>query len=121
VPAPGLHIVDASGLAATNRIAPLTLAALLAHAASGPEGSDVIRALPRVGLEGTVRYRPLTTALGHVRAKSGHIGGVNALAGYVNTTHHGRIAFAIIVNGAYADDGPVDDGIDRALDFLSTR
>jgi D-alanyl-D-alanine carboxypeptidase/D-alanyl-D-alanine-endopeptidase (penicillin-binding protein 4) len=121
VPAPGLRIVDASGLAATNRIAPLTLAALLAHAARWPAGSDVIHDLPRVGVEGTVRYRPLTTARGRVRAKSGHIGGVNALAGYVNTSHHGRIAFAIIVNGAYADDGPVDDGIDRALDVLATR
>ena len=28
-------------------------------------------------------------------------------------------AFAFIINGSGADDGPVDDGIDRALDILA--
>jgi hypothetical protein len=37
----------------------------------------------------------------------------------VQTKHHGRIAFAIIVNDRRADDGPVDVGIDRVLDLLA--
>ena len=74
----------------------------------------------RVGIEGTVRRHDLTTALGRARAKSGHINDVDALAGYVDTHHHGRVAFAILVNDPRADDGPVYDGIDAALDILAS-
>jgi D-alanyl-D-alanine carboxypeptidase/D-alanyl-D-alanine-endopeptidase (penicillin-binding protein 4) len=119
VPAPGLRVVDGSGLAASDRVAPETLAILLARAASEPAGTTIVRDLPRVGIEGTVRYRVLTDAAGRVRAKSGHINDVNALAGYVQTRRHGRVAFAFLINGSGADDGPVDDGIDRALDILA--
>ncbi len=121
VPEDGLRIVDGSGLAATDRIAALSLATLLARSALGPNGPVLIRSLPRVGIEGTVRRRDLTTALGRARAKSGHIEDVNALAGYVQTHSHGRVAFAIIVNDRRADDGPVDDGIDRTLDVLAAQ
>jgi len=119
VPQAGLRVVDASGLAPGDRIAPLTLAMLLAKTALEPIGPTFVRSLPRVGIEGTVRYHRLTDALGRARAKSGHIEDVNALAGYVETARHGRVAFAFIVNDRRADDGPVDAGIDRALDILA--
>ena len=61
----------------------------------------------------------MTTALGRARAKSGHISNVDALAGYVDTRRHGRVAFAILVNDSRADDGVVDDGIDSTLDILA--
>jgi D-alanyl-D-alanine carboxypeptidase/D-alanyl-D-alanine-endopeptidase (penicillin-binding protein 4) len=118
-PSSGLRVVDGSGLAPSDRVEPLTLAELLARVAAQPLGPIFVADLPRVGIEGTVRYRQVTDALGRVRAKSGHIDGVNALAGYVQTRRHGRVAFAIIVNDRRADDGPVDDGIDRALDILA--
>jgi D-alanyl-D-alanine carboxypeptidase/D-alanyl-D-alanine-endopeptidase (penicillin-binding protein 4) len=119
-PQDGLHIVDGSGLAPTDRIAPLTLATLLARVASDPRGGTTfVDTLARVGVEGTVRYRRLGDGAGRVRAKSGHIENVNALAGYVQTRHHGRVAFTIIVNDRRADDGPVDEGISHALDILA--
>jgi D-alanyl-D-alanine carboxypeptidase/D-alanyl-D-alanine-endopeptidase (penicillin-binding protein 4) len=119
VPQDGLRIVDGSGLAARDRVAPITLATLLARAAAEPGGAAFVGTLPRVGIEGTVRWRRVHDALGRARAKSGHIRDVNALAGYVQTRHHGRVAFAIIVNDPRADDGPVDTGIDRVLDLLA--
>jgi D-alanyl-D-alanine carboxypeptidase/D-alanyl-D-alanine-endopeptidase (penicillin-binding protein 4) len=119
VPQDGLRIVDGSGLAASDRVAPLTLAVLMARAAVEPAGALFVGALPRVGIEGTVRWRHVTSARGRTRAKSGHIANVNALTGYVQTSRHGRIAFAIIVNDRRADDGPVETGIDRALDVLA--
>lgn len=119
VPQDGLRIVDGSGLAPSDRVAPLTLAMLLARAAVEPSGALFAGALPRVGIEGTVRWRHVTDARGRARAKSGHIAHVNALAGYVQTRRHGRVAFAIIVNDRRADDGPVEIGIDRALDTLA--
>jgi len=120
-PADGLRVVDGSGLAPSDRIAPLALATLLAREALDPTGPVLVHDLPRVGIEGTVRHRDVTTALGRARAKSGHIEDVNALVGYVQTVHHGRVAFAILVNDDRADDGPVDDGIDATLDTLAAE
>lgn len=115
----GLRVVDGSGLAPTNRVAPLTFAALLARVQREPIASDLLRGLPRAGIEGTVRYRRLVKALGRVRAKSGHIGGVNALVGYVSTDHHGRVAFAVLVNALDPDSEAIENGIDRTLDALA--
>ena len=115
----GLRVVDGSGLAPTNRVAPLTFAALLARVQREPIASDLLRGLPRAGIEGTVRYRRLAKALGRVRAKSGHIGGVNALVGYVSTDHHGRVAFAVLVNAVDPDSEAIENGIDRTLDALA--
>lgn len=121
VPQGGLRIVDGSGLAPTNRIAPISIATLLARTAAQPIGPTLLASLPRVGLEGTVRYRQVTDALGRAWAKSGHIENVNALVGFVQTRSHGRVAFAFMVNDPRADDGPVDAGIDRALDVLASE
>jgi D-alanyl-D-alanine carboxypeptidase/D-alanyl-D-alanine-endopeptidase (penicillin-binding protein 4) len=114
-----LRIVDGSGLAPDDRVAALTLATLLARVAHEPAGAILFADLPRVGIEGTVQLRQVTDALGRVRAKSGHIADVNALAGYVQTRRHGRVSFAIVVNDRRADAGSVDRGIDRALDLLA--
>jgi D-alanyl-D-alanine carboxypeptidase/D-alanyl-D-alanine-endopeptidase (penicillin-binding protein 4) len=119
VPQAGLRIVDGSGLAPSDRIAPISIATLLARTAAQPIGATLLSDLPRVGIEGTVRWRQLTDALGRARAKSGHIENVNALVGYVQTRNHGRVAFAFMVNDPRADDGPVDSGINRALDVLA--
>jgi D-alanyl-D-alanine carboxypeptidase/D-alanyl-D-alanine-endopeptidase (penicillin-binding protein 4) len=121
VPQGGLRIVDGSGLAPTDRISPISIATLLARTAQQPIGSVLFSALPRVGIEGTVRWRQVSDALGRARAKSGHIENVNALVGYVQTRHHGRVAFAFMVNDPRADDAPVDEGIDRALDVLAAE
>jgi len=118
-PTDGLRVVDGSGLAPTDRVAPIDLATLLARANLVSTGNVLFHDLPRVGIEGTVSRHDVTTALGRARAKSGHINDVDALAGYVDTRHHGRVAFAILVNGPAADDDPVYDGMDATLDILA--
>ncbi len=69
--------------------------------------------LPPGGRQGTLEDYDFTTALGRVRAKSGHLSGVSALAGYVNTIHHGRVAFAFLIDGSPGDP---DAAIVRAVD-----
>jgi len=118
-PTAGLRVVDGSGLAPSDRVAPMQLATLLARAGLEPTGDVLYHDLPRVGIEGTVRRHEVTIARGRSRAKSGHIEDVDALAGYVDTRRHGRVAFAILVNDPRADDGLVDDGIDATLDVLA--
>lgn len=120
VPIDGLRIIDGSGLATQDRVTPMLLATLLTRMTSLEIGPAFVRTLPRAGIEGTVRYHHLTDAAGRVRAKSGHIEGVNALAGYVQTRNHGRVAFAFIVNEPTdVDDDAVQRVYDLALDQIA--
>jgi serine-type D-Ala-D-Ala carboxypeptidase/endopeptidase (penicillin-binding protein 4) len=111
VPMPGLRLYDGSGLSAQNRIAAITLARLLADVEP-----SLYLLLPMGGRQGTLEYYDFTTALGRVRAKSGHLADVAALAGYVTTMHHGRLAFAFLLNGS---PGNPDAAIVRAVDRLA--
>ncbi len=119
VPHDRMTLYDGSGLAPSDRIMPLTLAKLLSAETRSAYGDTFVRCLPRVGIEGTVKSHNLTDAAGRVRAKSGHIEGVNGLAGVVQTKHHGRVSFAFIVNSSNANAGDVYDEMDRALDALA--
>jgi len=116
---PQLRAYDGSGLAPNDKIAPLVLAQLIAAESRGPNRSAFVASLPRVALEGTVRYHQLHAALGRARAKSGHLRGVNALAGTVQTRQHGRVAFAFLVNDPSSESQAVYRAQDRALDTLA--
>ncbi len=120
VPHDRMAVYDGSGLAPSDRIMPLTLAKLLAAEVRSPYGDTFVRDLPRVGFEGTVKHHDLHAALGRTRAKSGHIEGVNGLAGIVQTMHHGRVSFAFIVNSGDANADDVYTEMDRALDTIAT-
>ncbi|TAM76816.1 D-alanyl-D-alanine carboxypeptidase/D-alanyl-D-alanine-endopeptidase [bacterium] len=113
------HVVDGSGLSPQDRIAAGTLARLLALDLSSRGGAAFVKALPRAGIEGTVRFRSLGKALGMVRAKDGYEDGASSLAGYVQTRHHGMVTFAFI-----ADDWESLDRVwqleDEILDRVST-
>jgi D-alanyl-D-alanine carboxypeptidase/D-alanyl-D-alanine-endopeptidase (penicillin-binding protein 4) len=105
-----LKIFDGSGLSPKNRIAAVTMARLLIA-----QEPALYRLLPLGGREGTLAGYDFTNALGRVRAKTGHLSDVSALAGYANTAHHGRVAFAFLVDGSPGDP---DDAIVRAVDRL---
>jgi len=115
----GMTVYDGSGLSPDDRVEPIELAKLVAAELAAPAGPDFLRGLPRVGLDGTVVYHNLSDALGRTRAKSGHIDGVNGLVGTVLTHHHGRVAFAFIVNDPRYLAGAITDEEDKALDELA--
>src|SRR5712671_2925426 len=61
--------------------------------------------LPIAGVDGTLRYRMKGTAAErNVHAKTGTIGNVNTLSGYVTTAAGERLAFSLMLN-AYDADG----------------
>jgi D-alanyl-D-alanine carboxypeptidase/D-alanyl-D-alanine-endopeptidase (penicillin-binding protein 4) len=65
-------------------------------------------------MDGTLKYYRFTSAMGRVRAKSGHVDNVASLAGYVETRKHGRVVFAFLINGSPGDpDGAIVDAVDR--------
>ncbi|MCF6377836.1 D-alanyl-D-alanine carboxypeptidase/D-alanyl-D-alanine-endopeptidase [Nocardioides KLBMP 9356] len=82
----GDEVYDGSGLSRRNRVSTATMLALVQHAA-GPDGEDLrnlVTGLPIAGFTGSLTYRfdeGPAIARGLVRAKTGTLTGVHALAG----------------------------------------
>jgi D-alanyl-D-alanine carboxypeptidase/D-alanyl-D-alanine-endopeptidase (penicillin-binding protein 4) len=75
---------DGSGLSGKNLVTPLTFAKLLDFMRRNPRFEGFARGLPRSGMVGSLERRFVRTPLeGLVQAKSGSIGRVNSLSGYI--------------------------------------
>ena len=118
----GFRLADGSGLSRLDRVRPAAVTALLAHVAGGsdPRLAPVLSGLPVAGFRGTLedRFRSGAgvPAAGVVRAKTGTLSGVSALAGLVRTRSGRLLAFdltadAVPEGATYAAE--------RALDALA--
>lgn len=95
----GMNIIDGSGLSRYNQITPEQMIKVLDFAYHHYESSyDFISALPVAGVDGTLKHR-LRNIAWKVRAKTGTMTGVVALAGYAVNRDKDLLAFVIIVNG----------------------
>ncbi len=115
VPLPGASFHDGSGLDHNDTLAPLTLARLLALAASPghPELRSVITGIPVADFTGTLSARfQGSPAAGVVHAKTGTLTGTNTIAGTVVTRSGRLLAFSFMTQGAYAA-GPAEAALDR--------
>jgi D-alanyl-D-alanine carboxypeptidase/D-alanyl-D-alanine-endopeptidase (penicillin-binding protein 4) len=116
VPTDGVRMLDGSGLARGSTLAPATVAELLAVAASDehPDLRPLITGLPVAGLTGTLAGRftqPDTRgAAGVVRAKTGTLTGVTALAGTAYDADGRLLVFAVM-----ADRVPATGTLDARL------
>ncbi|MCU1587304.1 MAG: D-alanyl-D-alanine carboxypeptidase/D-alanyl-D-alanine-endopeptidase, partial [Frankiales bacterium] len=94
-----LSLRDDSGLSPLDRVQPSAVARLLALAARDERFGAVLSGLPVAGFDGTLadRYRdgPTAVAAGRVRAKTGTLTGVSALAGLVRTKDGRLLSFDI--------------------------
>ncbi len=118
IPTTGMHLVDGSGLAEENRLSSLTLASILVEALTAAQERGFYDLLPQGGRSGTLKGYDFTSALGRVRAKTGHMSGVASLAGYVVSRRHGVVAFAFMVNGSPGDpDSAIVSAVDRISEF----
>ncbi|EEP72110.1 D-alanyl-D-alanine carboxypeptidase/D-alanyl-D-alanine-endopeptidase, partial [Micromonospora sp. ATCC 39149] len=123
LPADEITLSDASGLSRRNRISPSLLTDLIALAGDGthPELGIIFGGLPVAGWSGTLdgRYRSdgTTAGAGVVRAKTGTLTGVHAIAGLVTTADGRLLTFAVLADRAPA--GSLDD-TRRALDRVTS-
>ncbi len=119
-----VRLADGSGLSRLDRLRPAALTRLLAHAASGdaPRLAPVLTGLPVAGFDGTLalRYRTgaAVPAAGVVRAKTGTLNGVSALAGLVRTADGRLLAFDLTANAVPLG---ANRRAERALDALAAR
>jgi serine-type D-Ala-D-Ala carboxypeptidase/endopeptidase (penicillin-binding protein 4) len=118
IPTAGMHLVDGSGLAEANRVTAMTLARILSDAELREGAEQLYPLLPAGGQDGTLKHYDFTTALGRIRAKTGHLSDAASLAGYVDTEHHGRVVFAFMINDSPGDpDSTYVSAIDRLAEF----
>ncbi|HEX5200630.1 D-alanyl-D-alanine carboxypeptidase/D-alanyl-D-alanine-endopeptidase [Paractinoplanes rhizophilus] len=107
LPGDEADLYDGSGLSRHNGISPALLTQLLALAASGkqPAITGIFSGLPVAGWSGTLEKRfatpaPNRSAYGVVRAKTGTLSGVNAMAGQLITKDGRLLVFAIMASGS---------------------
>ncbi|GAA1929950.1 D-alanyl-D-alanine carboxypeptidase/D-alanyl-D-alanine-endopeptidase [Streptomyces sodiiphilus] len=118
LPMRGVRIADGSGLDRSGRLTPGLLTGLLVTAADPghPELRPALTGLPVAGFTGTLSGRYAEEGGGLVRAKTGTLTGVNALAGTVVTGDGRVLAFAFLATGT-----PGARAAEEALDRAAAR
>jgi D-alanyl-D-alanine carboxypeptidase/D-alanyl-D-alanine-endopeptidase (penicillin-binding protein 4) len=97
----GIEVADGSGVSLYNYVTADAQVALLRYAFQTPSIYQTFyQALPIAGVDGTLDERMTSgAAYRNVRAKTGTLEGVIALAGYVTASNGHQLAFSILING----------------------
>lgn len=114
--------IDGSGLTRENRAAPAELVKLLLYMRLQKYGKAFIDSLPMNGdRRGTLKNRMLAPDLkGRIHAKTGHIGGVSSLSGYVESVGGDTYVFSVLANaGEQVKMGLADQMQDRLCEILA--
>jgi D-alanyl-D-alanine carboxypeptidase/D-alanyl-D-alanine-endopeptidase (penicillin-binding protein 4) len=121
----GDEVYDGSGLSRRNRVTTSTMLALLQHAA-GPDGEamrSLVTGLPVAGFTGSLTYRfaeGAPVARGLVRAKTGTLTGVHALAGIAVGRDGQPMAFVLAADKVKDEDKyDAQEALDRAAAALA--
>ncbi|GIH18183.1 D-alanyl-D-alanine carboxypeptidase/D-alanyl-D-alanine endopeptidase [Rugosimonospora africana] len=119
LPMGGVHIVDGSGLSHQNQLTPALLTGILALAArpDQPRLHSLFTGLPVAGYSGTLLERFATPSInpadGDVRAKTGTLTGVSALAGYVTDAQGHLLVFAAMADHVVAGTFAAEEALDQ--------
>jgi len=114
-----VQLFDGSGLSRLNMVTPQAIVKLLQIARTRPWFDAFKESLPIAGKDGTLRTRfQNTPAEGRVFAKTGYIGSVVALSGYIKRTDGNELVFSILVNHYNASTRQVQACVDRFVTSL---
>jgi D-alanyl-D-alanine carboxypeptidase/D-alanyl-D-alanine-endopeptidase (penicillin-binding protein 4) len=92
-------LLDGSGMSRQNLVTPRATVKLLRYAATQPWGDQYLATLPVSGVDGTLTNRFKGAPFeGRIHGKTGSLGHVDALSGYLDTLSGERVAFSIFVN-----------------------
>jgi len=118
-----IQLVDGSGLARQNLITSTMTTSLLRYMWNHPDQATreaFIDSLPIGGVDGTLSSRMRDTAAqGAVRAKTGTMSNVSALAGYVDAANGRTYAFSIMANNYTESSRRVRLIQDRIMEVLA--
>ncbi|KWU51282.1 MULTISPECIES: D-alanyl-D-alanine carboxypeptidase/D-alanyl-D-alanine endopeptidase [Pseudomonas] len=120
-----LSQVDGSGLSRRNLVSSQNLTDVLLAASKQPWFNAWYNALPIAGntermTGGSLRYRLKgTLAENNLHAKTGSMGGVSSLSGYLTDTHGRRLVFSMISNNYVVAGAQVKGVENRVVEALS--
>jgi serine-type D-Ala-D-Ala carboxypeptidase/endopeptidase (penicillin-binding protein 4) len=110
---------DGSGLSRQNLVTPHAVVQLLEYASHQPWGKAFRDTLPVAGIDGSLADRLKgTDAQGRVHGKTGSLGGVKTLSGYLTTDHGEEIAFTILSNNFNVPAKKITDAIDAIAETI---
>ncbi|MFM7405972.1 MAG: D-alanyl-D-alanine carboxypeptidase/D-alanyl-D-alanine-endopeptidase [Cuspidothrix sp.] len=116
----GYIIIDGSGLSRKNLTTPTALVEVLQAMAKSSQAEVFRSSLAIGGIKGTLKNRFLnTSAVGIVAAKTGTLGGISALSGYVNAPNYEPVVFSILVNQSEKPNRVLRSAIDEIVVLLS--
>ncbi|MFS4457820.1 D-alanyl-D-alanine carboxypeptidase/D-alanyl-D-alanine-endopeptidase [Bdellovibrio sp. HCB2-146] len=109
-------ITNPAGLTHENKISSMAVWHILCHLQEDPRAQKAFfNSLPIAGVDGTLKTRNIASTEGTwVRAKTGYIRNVTALAGYAQKKNGKMITFSFVYNGAI-DDRKVAKFFDQLL------
>jgi D-alanyl-D-alanine carboxypeptidase/D-alanyl-D-alanine-endopeptidase (penicillin-binding protein 4) len=111
---------DGSGLSRRALVTPNAIVQLLTVMSRHPQAGTFRAALPVAGVDGTLRNRMKGTAAeNNLSAKTGTIGYVFTLSGYVNTAGAETLAFSLMLNASDADSRTSRDDLDAIAVMLA--
>ncbi len=114
------YAADGSGLSRQNLVSPMSVILLLRYMREQQAGQIYYDSLPVAGVDGTLKGRMRgTAAKGNVRAKTGYIGRVRALSGYVSTRDNELLVFSMIVNNYNVPTGTANHLQDLVCERLA--
>ncbi|MGI4813171.1 MAG: D-alanyl-D-alanine carboxypeptidase/D-alanyl-D-alanine endopeptidase [Janthinobacterium lividum] len=106
VPMPELVSDNGSGLSREARISAASLASLLQSAMNSPVAQPFTDSLPTVGVDGTMRNRLRNAGIaGRARIKTGTLGNVRAIAGYVAAENGQTYVVVSFINDPRSEAG----------------
>lgn len=120
IEASDVQIVDGSGLSRLNAVTPRSIVKLLQVARTRPWFDAFKDSLPVAGRDGTLQSRfKGTPGEGVVFAKTGYIGGVVALSGYIQCKDGSELVFSVLVNHYNTSTRQVQASIDKFVAALA--
>jgi D-alanyl-D-alanine carboxypeptidase/D-alanyl-D-alanine-endopeptidase (penicillin-binding protein 4) len=117
IDATGMVLDNGSGLSRDERISALTLARLLQRAWQTSTMPEFMASLPLAGVDGTMSRRLSDrTVKANAHIKTGSLGDVMSIAGYVTTKSGKRVVVVCMVN--HANAGAMRPGFDQLLQWV---
>ncbi len=121
IPEGAVRLEEGSGLSRSNAVTPAATVQLLRLFRNHPQREAWMASMPVGGVDGTLRNRfRKGPAAGNVRAKTGGLRGVAALAGQVTTAAGEEVLFAIYANEA-PNDSEARARIDRWVELIAAH
>ncbi len=112
---------DGSGLSRQNLVTPHAIVLLLKYADSQVWGPKFIDTLPVAGVDGSLAGRMKDSpAQGRVQGKTGALGHVSTLSGYLTTLSGDRVVFSIMANNFNVQSKRSTESIDQIVNAIVT-